>query len=216
MKKSILLVFLFALLPAIAQTSPPAKPAAANPPTPICVYVSGSSLTFSTTCPPAPPAAWGTITGTISSQADLVALFAGKLDATAAAAQLVNVCAPGSYSNGKDCFPLPTVAPAAIGLPIDAKDGNGSLIFQPGTAVVCPSAIPGPGAAGPQVTCPAGLYLPWQLVSSVNGANAVADNLAVWGSGDVDPFIPRSGAQLPRLRPGYIIVDRQWTAAPAK
>ena len=99
------------------------------------------------------------------------------------------------------------------GLPLTAKDGNGTLIFQAGTSVVCPSAIPGPGAAAPQITCPAGLYLPLQLVSAGdNGVLSVAFNLSIAGTAPVAPFVARKGSQIPHLAPGYTVKNGQWIA----
>ena len=97
-----------------------------------------------------------------------------------------------------------------IGLPLNALDGNGTPIFQAGTAVFCPSAVRGPGAAGAQVTCPAGLYLPLQLVSAGANGLAVANNLSIGGSGDVAPFVARNGQNIPRMAPGYTVSGGTW------
>jgi len=105
------------------------------------------------------------------------------------------------------------VAAITEGLPLTAKDANGTLIFQAGTAVVCPSAALGPGAAGPQVVCPAGLYLPLQLVSVTNGVTTVASNSSIDGTGSVAPFAVRSpptNATGPRMAPGYTVASSQW------
>ena len=106
--------------------------------------------------------------------------------------------------------PASSTTPPPIGLPLTALDGNGTAIFQAGTAVVCPSAVPGPGAAGSQITCPGGLYLPLQLVSVGTNGLTVADNLSIGGSGDVEPFIAPNGNQPPHMAPGYTVAGGMW------
>lgn len=98
----------------------------------------------------------------------------------------------------------------AVGLPLTAKDGNGTPVFQAGTAVVCPSAVPGPGATGSQITCPAGLYLPLQLVSFNGSALIVADNLSIPASAPIAPFLAGNGAQPPRMASGYTVASGEW------
>jgi hypothetical protein len=75
-----------------------------------------------------------------------------------------------------------------MGMPLTAVDGTGTPIFQAGTAVICPSAIPGPGGPAPQVACPAGLYLPWQLVSNTPTGGLTVANAAIGGGPGLDTF----------------------------